>query len=188
MAEYVDKTTSEYYKNCGFEREKGAYRKACQMFLASMYAANSKSEMDAAYRQVRQEFQKIPLNKPLRPLRVGMIGEFYTAMDSFSNLEVERKLADMGVDVHRWLTVTNRFLYYSGEKNLNVRIRDLCTYEMGPTSTANIWCAWDYAERGFDGLIHIKSANCTPEIKVRLLYWCADNSAYVHIKMSAFDK
>lgn len=87
-----------------------------------MYAANSKSEMDAAYRQVRQEFQKIPLNKPLRPLRVGIIGEFYTAMDSFSNLEVERKLADMGVEVHRWLTVTNRFLHYSGEKNLEFRL------------------------------------------------------------------
>jgi benzoyl-CoA reductase/2-hydroxyglutaryl-CoA dehydratase subunit BcrC/BadD/HgdB len=47
-----------------------------------------------------------------------------------------------------------------------VKIKDLCDYEMGPTSTANIWCAREYAEQGFDGLIHIKSANCTPEIDI----------------------
>lgn len=166
MAEFVDKITAEYYQNCGFELTKGTYKTAYRKFLASMYAANSKSDIDSAYRQVRQEFQEIPLDKPVRPLRVGIVGEFYTAMDAFSNLEVEQKLADMGVEVHRWLTVTNRFFHYSGEKNLNVKIRDLCTYEMGPTSTANIWCARDYAERGFDGLLHIKSANCTPEIDV----------------------
>ena len=37
---------------------------------------------------------------------------------------------------------------------------------MGPTATANIWWARECAERGFDGLIHIKSASCTPEIDV----------------------
>lgn len=166
MAEHVDKVTAEYYQNCGFELTKGSYKRAYRKFLSAMYAANSKSDIDSGCRQVRQEFQQISLDKPAYPLRVGIVGEFYTAMDAFSNLEVEQKLADMGVEVHRWLTVTNRFFHYSGEKNLNVKIRDLCTYEMGPTSTANIWCARDYAERGFDGLIHIKSANCTPEIDV----------------------
>lgn len=39
-------------------------------------------------------------------------------------------------------------------------------YEMGPTSTANIWCAKNYAVNGFDGIIHVKSAGCTPEIDV----------------------
>ena len=35
--------------------------------------------------------------------------EFYTAMDAFSNLELEQKLADMRVEVHRWMNVTNQF-------------------------------------------------------------------------------
>lgn len=166
MAEFVDRATAECYQNCGFELTRGSYQRAYRKFLSAMYTANTRRDIDSAYRQVRQEFQEIPLDKPAHPLRIGIVGEFYTAMDAFSNLEVERKLADMGVEVHRWLTVTNRFLHYPGEKNLNVKIKDLCAYEMGPTSTANIWCARDYAERGFDGLIHIKSANCTPEIDV----------------------
>ena len=64
------------------------------------------------------------------------------------------------------MSITNRLVHYPGENNLNPEIRDLCTYEMGPTSTANIWCAKKYAQQGFDGLIHIKSANCTPEIDI----------------------
>lgn len=70
-----------------------------------------------------------------------MIGEYFTVMDSFSNLDLEKTLADMGVEVHRWMNISHRNLHYPGEKNLNVRIHDLCTYEMGPTSTANIWAA-----------------------------------------------
>jgi benzoyl-CoA reductase/2-hydroxyglutaryl-CoA dehydratase subunit BcrC/BadD/HgdB len=37
---------------------------------------------------------------------------------------------------------------------------------MGPTSTANIWYAKECAENGYDGLVHVKSAGCTPEIDI----------------------
>lgn len=166
MAEYIDKITSEYYQNCGFETKKGAYKKAFVSFISNMYSANTKDEIERAYKKVKHAFAQIPLSKPSRPLRVGVVGEFYTAMDQFSNFDVEQKLAEMGVEIHRWMNVSNMFLHYPGEKNLNVRVKEFTTYQMGPTSTANIRSAKDYAEQGFDGVIHIKSANCTPEIDV----------------------
>ena len=166
MAEYIDELEGIYYKSCGFEAEKGSCKKIFDDFLNAMQAASSKSEIESAYRKAKSAFSQVKLNKPKTPLRVGIIGEYFTVMDSFSNLELEQKLADMGVEVHRWMNITNRNLHYSGEKNMNVRIKDLCTYEMGPTSTANIWCARDYAERGFDGIIHVKSAGCTPEMDI----------------------
>lgn len=166
MAEYIDELEGIYYKSCGFEAEKGSCKKIFDDFLNAMQAASSKSEIESAYRKVKSAFSQVKLNKPKTPLRVGIIGEYFTVMDSFSNLELEQKLADMGVEVHRWMNITNRNLHYSGEKNMNVRIKDLCTYEMGPTSTANIWCARDYAEQGFDGIIHVKSAGCTPEMDI----------------------
>lgn len=166
MVEHVDEITGTYYKNCGFELKKGAYRQAYSTFLSDMYAASTKADIAQGYRKAKEAFAHIPIEKPGTPLRVGIVGEFYTAMDAFSNLEVEQKLADMGVEVHRWMTLSNRMLHYAGEANLNVKIREFCTYEMGPNSTANIWSAKDYAERGFDGVIHIKSANCTPEIDI----------------------
>lgn len=167
MVEYVDEITCEYYKNCGFDATGGQYKRAYQDFLTAMYTARNRGDVEAGYRAAKRSLQSIPLDKPQRPLRVGIVGEFYTAMDAFSNLEVEQKLADMGVEVHRWMNVTNQFLRYgSGQKNLRVKIQDLSVYDMGPTSTANIWYARECAERGYDGLIHIKSAACTPEIDV----------------------
>jgi predicted nucleotide-binding protein (sugar kinase/HSP70/actin superfamily) len=166
MAEYIDRMEEEYYKSCGFEVEKGSCKRIFQQFCDSMETANTKSEVEDAYRKAKTGFGMVELDKPAEPLRVGIIGEYYTIMDEFSNLKLEQMLADMGVEVYRWMNFSNRNIHYSGEKNMNIRIRDLCTYEMGPTSTANIWCAKDYAQRGFDGLVHVKSAGCTPETDI----------------------
>ncbi len=166
MVEYLDELTGEYYKNCGFDATGGQYKRAYQSFLTAMYTARSRADVEAGYRTAKQAMGAVPLDKPKRPLRVGVVGEFYTAMDAFSNLDLEQKLADMRVEVHRWMNVTNQFLRNDGQKNIHVKIQDLCRYEMGPTATANIWYARACAERKFDGLVHIKSADCTPEIDV----------------------
>lgn len=165
MCDYLDEITAEYYENCGYD-ESGEYKKVYRKFLTGMYTAHSRGEIDETYRNAKLAFSQISTNKPDNPLRVGIVGEFFTVMDSFANLEIEQKLADMGVEVHRWMNVSNRLFHYPGENNLGTAIRDLCTYEMGPTSTATIWTARTYARSGFDGLIHVKSAGCTPEIDV----------------------
>lgn len=165
MLEYLDEVTSSYYKICGFDPT-GQSKKAYRRFVADLYAATSRADIERAYRTVTEAFDAVKLERPELPLRVGIVGELYTVMDPFSNLEIEQKLADMGVEVHRWMNLSHRLLHYPGEKNLHVKIQDYCSYEMGPTSTANIWRAKEYAERGYDGLIHVKSANCTPEIDI----------------------
>lgn len=166
MAEDIDAIEEQYYENCGFELEKGAYRRALNQFFAGIRRAHSKEEIEAAYEKARTDMQAIPIDKGEFPLKVGVIGEYFTVMDEFSNIDLEQTLADMGVEVYRWMNLTHRNLHYPGEKNLNARIKDYCTYEMGPTSTANIWCAKSYAENGFDGIVHVKSAGCTPEIDI----------------------
>ena len=165
LLEYIDEVTDEYYQNCGFDPS-GAYKKAYKQFLRETERVSSRQDMDRIYREVKKVFSDTQLAKPAEPLRVGIVGEFFTVMDPFSNLDLEQTIADMGVEVHRWMNVSNRMVHYPGEKNMNAKIKDLCTYEMGPTSTANIWAAREYARRGFDGIIHVKSAGCTPEIDV----------------------
>ncbi len=187
MGDYLDEITGEYYKNYGFAQDRKAYQHAYKAFLRDMYAAGSKSDIEEGYRRAKDAMSRIPLDKPLKPLRVGVIGEFYTAMDAFSNLETEQKLADMGVEVHRWMTATNRVIHYPGETNLNVKIQEYCRYEMGPTSTANIWSAKTYAEKGFDGIVHIKSANCTPEIDIMPVLQNIGNDYKIPILYLTFD-
>lgn len=171
MVEAIDQIEAVYYENCGFEvpdqnGEKHGYKKAYNTFLKQMEKVMTAAAIEDAKETCLRAFDAVPIHKGPLPLRVGIIGEYFTAMDDFSNDGLEQALADMGVEVHRWMNLTNRNIHYPGEKNLHARIREYCTYEMGPTSTANIWYAKDCAERGYDGIIHVKSAGCTPEIAI----------------------
>lgn len=166
MVKYIDEVECQYYMNCGFETEPGSFKAALKRFYRDMRTAKTRRDIEAGYENCLQTFERLPIDKGPNALKVGLIGEYFTVMDAFSNLDLEQVLADMGVEVHRWMNVSHRNLDYPGEKNLHVRIKAYCRYEMGPTSTANIWKAKKYAEDGFDGIIHVKSAGCTPEIEI----------------------
>ena len=94
MVEYLDEITGEYYKNCGFDPT-GGYKRGYQDFLTAMYTARSRSDVETGYREAKRALQSIPLDKPQKPLLVGIVREFYTAMVAFSNAELEEKHADM---------------------------------------------------------------------------------------------
>ena len=123
----------------------------------------SAKEVDAAYSAFAAQMRAVALDKPARPIRIGIIGEMYTAIDMESNLDLDEKLMGMGVEVHRMLNFTNRYTHYN-EPNLRRGISEYVTYDMGPTTTLTLAAAKEYAERGFDGLIHAKCTGCTPEI------------------------
>lgn len=164
MTEHLDDITARYYQSCGFDAGHTC-PKIYRAFLAELYAARSLGDIERAYLTARLALANVPLTKPASPLRVGIIGEFYTVMDAFSNLEIEQKLADMGVEVHRRMNISNSMLRPGG-KNHQIQIKERSVYSMGANSTTDIWQAQTFAEMGFDGLIHIKSANCTPEVDI----------------------
>ena len=110
-----------------------------------------------------ERFRAIPCHKPDNPVRVGLVGEYFTAVDESSNLGVEKKLLGMGVELHRMLNMTNRNLRYN-EKNLRASASDYITYDTGPTLSMTIAATLKYSQEGFDGVIHMKSSGCTPEI------------------------
>ena len=131
--------------------------------MDAMRACLDERDIAQAYRAALEEMRVIPLHKPADPIRIGIVGEMFTAIDERSNLELDHKLLAMGVEVHRMLNFTNRYLRYN-EPNLRVGVRDYVTYDMGPTSTLTVAAAKKYGTEGFDGVIHAKSAGCTPEI------------------------
>ncbi len=164
MVEHLDDTTSFYYQNCGFDPT-GQYRKIYWRFISDMYAAQSLPDIQEGYRNAVRAFEDVALSKPPDPIRIGIIGDYYTVMDPFSNLEIEQKLADMGVEVHRLMNITNDMLRNSN-KNKQAKIREFSEFSMGASSTTDIWQAQNFAERNFDGLIQVKSACCMPETDI----------------------
>ena len=164
MVEHLDDLTSFYYQSCGFDPT-GSCRRIYRKFIADMYAARSLAEIREGHSAAVRAFADVPLEKPPDPIRIGIIGDYYTVMDPFSNLELEQKLADMGVEVHRLMNLTNDMLRNT-EKNKQEKILRFSEYSMGANATSDLWQAQTYAESGFDGIIQVKSAFCIPETDI----------------------
>ena len=163
MIELLDEANDYYLANAGFEAERGSFERAREAYFDDMRAATCEKDIAEAHRRGMDALKALPIERPARPLRVGIVGEYFTAADPDSNLDLERKLLAMGVELHRALNITNRNLRYN-EKNLRASIGDYVTYDMGPTSSLTVAAALKYAQEGFDGIVHLKSSGCTPEI------------------------
>lgn len=164
---YIDELEGRVRVDRGFEIQRGSMQKIFDAFLQETAHAHNRHELEQAYQKASAALDAVPLNKPVRPLRVGIIGEYYTVMDDFGNHNVERILSYMGqgVEIHRWMTFTHRNLEYNEQADLAL-IAPYVRYSMGPTSSATLAAALRYAEQGFDGIVHVKSFGCTPEVDV----------------------
>lgn len=163
MIECLDEANDCYLANAGFETQAGSFERAREAYHDAMRNASCEREILEIHRAGMEAFRALPTERPERPIRVGVVGEYFTAADPASNLGLERKLIDMGVELHRMLNMTNRNLRYN-ERNLRASVSDYVAYDMGPTSSMTVAAALKYAQEGFDGVVHLKSSGCTPEV------------------------
>lgn len=163
MLTKLDQARDFYMANAAFEVKRGEFRAAWDALMDDMRACETKHDIDEAYSRGMERMRAIESNRPKDPIRIGIVGEIYTAIDGDSNLYLDEKLIDMGVEVHRMINFSNRYTHYN-EPNLRRGVSDYVRYDMGPTSTITIAAAKKYVDTGFDGIIHAKCAGCTPEI------------------------
>ena len=159
----IDDAYDYLLANAAFEREPGAFDRAWSHLAEALLAARNQSEVHRAFKDGMAQMQAIELDKPKDPIRIGVVGEMFTAMDARSNFNLDRKLQQLGAEVHRMMNLSNRLIRVR-EPALRKTAQDYLRYDMGPTSTLTVAGALHYAEAGFDGIVHAKSAGCTPEI------------------------
>ena len=122
-------------------------------------------------------------------------------MEPFSNHFMEKELAQRGIVVDRWMNITNSILHRP-EKKAKEHIKNYAKYNMGATSMYTIDKALEFAKKGYDGIIHVKSSGCTPEIdampvlqnissdyKIPILYFIFDTQTSdtgIHTRLEAF--
>lgn len=183
----MDKLEDYMRQNMGFETIEGAHEKIYKQFLAKMHDVKSAREVKLAYEHALNEMKSIPSKKPQKPVRIGIVGEYFTIMDPDSNHEVEKKFAKMGAEIHRWMNLSNSVMLCPDETSLKklkgyltydirkfpssiwhkIQLKDAgnyAKYDMGSSSVSTVLLAEEYAKRGFDGIVHVKSFGCTPEV------------------------
>ncbi len=108
----------------------------------------------------------------VKPVKVGLIGEFYVLMEPYVNFEIENMLVTLGVEVHRLIS-TGEWAYaqtllrllglYNEETEYLKQARPYMNYHVGgdglKSAGSAIWCA----KNDYDGIIHAYPFGCMPE-------------------------
>ena len=165
MVKYMDEIDDYIRENIGFEMEKGSLQSLKQEMLSSFLHVKSYRQLYKEYRFYREKIMMVRIHKPKNTLRIGIIGELYTVMEPFSNYYLERQLAENNIEVKRF---TNAYYLLLMKKKWAFKYlkyaKEFIRYKMGADAADNIGRTKLLCEEGYDGIIHIKSSFCTPEI------------------------
>lgn len=164
MVEYMDYFDDYIRKNIGFEVVNGSFNKLREKMLNDFDKVKGYFHLKKLYKKYLKAFKNIKINKPNNYLKVGVIGELYTVMEPFSNYNLEYEMAKKGVEITRFTNAT--YLLFKKKKKVKKYLKELknIKYRMGADALDNIYYTTWLCENKFDGIIHIKSSFCTPEI------------------------
>jgi len=152
-------------ENIGFEVEEGSLEKLEKMFLAEVKKATSIRQVGSLKKKYLEKLKEVPVNKPEKPIKVGVVGELYVLMEPFSNYFIEKELAKFGIEVKRFLNLS--YLMFSLQHlpgKLMKQADGYITYPIGADGTDSVAKTVTLAKEGYDGIIHLKPFGCTPEV------------------------
>lgn len=163
MIKYMDKIDEFIRYNIGFEEEKGSLIKEKNNILNKFLKIKSLYGLYKEYKNGLKRLKNIKINKPINPIKIGIIGELYTVMEPFSNYYLEELLASYNVEIKRFTNV--EYLLFKKSKMVKKMLKHTrIKYRMGADALDNIARSEYLCLNNYDGIIHIKSSFCTPEI------------------------
>lgn len=200
MIIFIDKIDRYIRLNMGYEETKGEFERLEKEYFDS-FKNNGILKNIIMYYRYKKKFRNIKINKPSNPLKVRIVGELFSLIDSNTSFNVEKKLIKMGVEVYRdtdltYLLITKRFIL----RNMIRKGKKYIKYHLGADGTASVVRSMDSLD--MDGILHLKSFGCTPEIsamsilpkisneyKIPILYFsfdAEDNEVGVDTRLEAF--
>ena len=166
MIKYMDICDDYIRSNIGFAKDDNM-EKINKEMLHKFKSIKGFINLRKTYKKYYKKLKKVKLNKPKNRLKIGIIGELYTIMEPFANYYLEKELASYNIEVKRFTNV--HFLLFEkhkkGRKYLKYT-KEYNKYKMGADSHDNIARCKYLCKNNYDGIIHIKSAFCTPEIGI----------------------
>lgn len=154
------------------ELEKGATTKAYEKALIDLAAARTPPQVNRGLRKGRKILGTVPINREKKVLRIGLVGEIYMLLEPYANLDVEKVLGEMGVEVDRSIYMSHwvkdhlllKSLGLTGNKASKKAAAPYLNHFVGGHGWESVGDTVRYAQRGYDGVIHILPFTCTPEI------------------------
>lgn len=165
MVIFMDELDKIIRKNIGFEKEKGTFKRVREEMLKELEETRGYIHLFKIYKKYKNKFKKIEIQKNSNCLKIGIIGELYTAMEPFSTFFLEEELARNNIEIKRFTNATY-LLFVKGlvAKRYLKKVKKYCHYKIGADGMDNVYRSLYLIDNGYDGIIHTKPFGCTPEI------------------------
>ena len=127
-------------------------------------------DLSRLQRQAFQKFSQIKFDKKLKPPKVGLIGEIYLTSDSTVNFDLEKKMGQQGIEIHREMNLSHHIkktIFPWMDWILQREVKSYLRSTVGGHGRDAIKEMLDCAKNNFDGVIQLLPFGCMPEIVVR---------------------
>lgn len=188
MVKYMDKLDHFIRKNIGFEKEKDSFINLKDKMLLNFSKTKGYIPLFFSYLKYKRRFKKLPISKNSKRLKVGIIGELYTIMEPFANYDLECTLAKYNIEIKRFTDAT--YLLFKKKRQVKKYLNKVGNYSknrLGADALDNVGRMLFLCNEKYDGVIHIKSSFCTPEIGVMPILRKISNDYNMPILFFSFD-
>ena len=122
-----------------------------------------------SFRQLTAQLQawcrtwQLPI--PQDALRVGIIGDIYTTIDTAINHDLQEELAKQGILTKRSITLSDHLIRtVFGNRDQQAAARPYLSRPIGGFAVETIGTGRQLIQKGYDGLIQVYPMSCMPEI------------------------
>jgi len=160
------------YTRCR-ELHKGDTDRIISKFQSSVQEVYGYKAIINVIKSTRKKLRGIPVDRKKKTLKVAIVGEIYAASHPGINFEVEKKLGNMGVEVHNHLSVSKWIFNHFIRNNLPFKTKDrfvvagrefINTDDIGGHGIQTVGASIMCAKRKYDGVIQVYPFTCMPEI------------------------
>jgi len=156
-----------------YERNQGDTTKVFKTVINKLDQANTLKELRSFKNVIKEDFNKIDVDRTRTPLRVAIFGEIHICLEPFVNVDIRRKLGEMGCEIHQnlslWDWVSHKFHLNFHRKWLEHLAQPYLPMDIGGEAR---WVIGEYVSRaqsGFSGAVHCYPFTCMPEVAARTI-------------------
>ncbi|OWZ84362.1 CoA protein activase [Natranaerobius trueperi] len=136
-----------------------------------IFLTTSNKELNDIYKEMNFELNKLK-NKEIDPIKIAIIGDIYIMTEHQVNMNIEKKLGELGAYVERTIFLSDWILNkvflekfgVNRNKPIYKESQPFLNNFVGGHGRESVGQAVLKAKHGFDGLVHMMPFTCTPEI------------------------
>ncbi len=192
---YVEQLEKKMHYLIPRELHKGETEKIFEKALNILDKSGGKNfkKIKEAFIQAMELMDAIPHAENNNLIKIGLVGEIYMVLDHDNNLDIEKKLLNMGVDVDRSLWVSSWTLHRvllraRHKKHMMELIKPYLGAFIGGDGQESIMNTILYKKKGYDGVIHILPFGCLPEISAKEILTNVSRDYDIPVLSLSFDE